>query len=240
MVVIPEAAAFEEKTWHRILVAENLRRMLERLSVSPCWTLDQGLSNILCRYKSLYETSLLQLDMVPSTMVFDRRIRFENSLQLGLIEYLERGVASLARETSEAVSSKSPVETAAALLKQMVTESPGKTQDQLLLRYMNEAPQSLKFPTKQDLRELLQFIAVREKREGDSQKEWHLLSDHPSLDCWHVKPGASRRQQRRRAEKQSRGDMPVNEDLLEDGAQAELQWFELLKWPNEIAYLLSQ
>ena len=92
----------------------------------------------------------------------------------------------------------------------------------------------MQFHTKNDLRELLQFIAVREKRDGDKKKLWYLVPDHSSLDCWHVQPRESRRQQRRRNEKQSRGNMVVDETLLVDGALAEAKWFDMLKWSKEV------
>jgi hypothetical protein len=231
---------FQEKTWHRIVVAENMRCMMKKLSASSSLSTNK-LSDLLSRYKSLHEETLSKVDLTHCSMVFDRRIRFEISLQQELIQYLEAGIASASndKDTSQTTADESPVETAAGILKEMIRESPEKTQDQILLRFISEAPQWLQFPSKGDVRELLQFIAVREKREGFSRKQWHLLPDHASLDCWSVRPGESRRRQRRRAEKQSTRGMAVDEALLAHGADAEEQWFALVKWPRQLEDLLS-
>jgi hypothetical protein len=218
--------SFSEKTWHRILVAENMRRML-----GQCASSSVELSDLLQRYQSLHETSLKKLDMTQSTMVYDRRIRYETVLQKELIEYMELGMASVTSDSVNLGSNKSPVEAAADLLKQMVLESSHKTQDQILLRYMSEAPQWMQFPTKHDLRELLQFIAIRERRDGDNRKVWYLVPNHSTLDCWYVQPGRSRR--RRRTEKQLKYDLKVDPTLLAEGERAETQWFGMLKWPRQ-------
>ena len=233
-------AAFGEKTWHRIVVAENMRRMMEQLSIS-CKQSSTESDTLLSRYRSLHENSLSKMDISQTSMVFDRRIRFEPTLQKNLIEYLENSIVSISSDVvgESHLSSKAPVEVAADMLKKIVEESPGKTQDQILLRYLSEAPRTLQFPSKKDLRELLLFIGIREKRQGDSRPQWYLLPDHPSLDCWHVQPGETRRQKRRKAARQSTtgSEIYVDQCLLEDGKNAEREWFDLVAWPRQLREL---
>eukprot|EP00980_Cylindrotheca_fusiformis_P004679 scaffold992_cov116-Cylindrotheca_fusiformis.AAC.14 len=228
---------FQENTWNRILVAENMRRMMQQLSASSSWSTD-SLGQLLTRYQLLHESSLMKRNSHPSTMVFDRRIRYEVSLQLELIQYLEAAIASTSAGASFAsVEYESAVESAARILKEMIEEDPEKTSDEILLRYMNEAPRRLQFPNKQDLRKLLQFIAVRGKREGSSRKQWRLLTDHPSLDCWPTQPGQTRRRHRKRYEE--RKSPPIDEALLTRGADAEEQWFQMAKWQIQFENELS-
>lgn len=226
---------FDEKTWYRIVVAENMRRMIQQLAHSSSWSTSK-FSVLLSRYQQLHEASLSKRHLEQCTMVFDRRIRFETSLQHALVRYLEAGIAATSKDAISSAPLETPIEAAASLLKEMVVEAPERSQDQILLRYINEAPRRLQFPSKPDLKHLLKFIAVREKREGSTRKQWYLLPDHTSLDSWPVSPGESRQRQRKRTERQS---PPLDDALLARGAEVEERWFEIVKWPRKFEEVLS-
>ncbi|CAJ1962264.1 unnamed protein product [Cylindrotheca closterium] len=223
---------FQEKTWHRIVVAENMRRRMESLSQSEAWSTMEP-SGLLKRYHSLHNDSLS--DTIPTrSMVSDNRIRYERTLQQQLVEYLEAGVDSVSDNPTLTTPTKTPVEVAAALLQTMVLESAGKTQDQILLRYLNEAPEYLQFPTKDNLKGLLTAIAMRQKPEGSTRKQWCLRPDPPRLDCWPIQPGKTSQRQRKSRRSKSLFD-PVDDALVERGAKAEETWFSLLKWKKNTA-----
>ena len=78
--------------------------------------------------------------------------------------------------------------------------------------------------------------------QGDSRPQWYLLPDHRSLDCWHVQPGETRRHKRRKAARQSTAgsEIYVDQSLLEDGKNAEREWFDLVAWPRQLRELLSE
>ncbi|KAL3927326.1 MAG: hypothetical protein SGBAC_013131 [Bacillariaceae sp.] len=223
--------SFEEKTWHRIVVAETMRRRMEALSQSETWSTMET-SQLLKRYHSLHNGSLSRTDTTPISMVYDNRIRYERSLQLELVQYIEAGVVdSVSDSLISTTPTKSPVDLAAELLQTMILESADKTQDQILLRYLNEAPEHLQFPTKENLKGLLTAIAIRQKPEGSTRKQWCLRSDPPRLDCWPIRPGRASHKQRK-ARRQPKSYSPVDNALVERGKKAEEKWFSLLKWSD--------
>lgn len=225
--------SFQEKTWHRIVVAENLRRRLEAFSKSKDWSTMQ-LSDLLARYHSMHKDSLSAIDATPINMVFDNRIRLERTLQLELVEYMEESVDSISDTPRSTTPKKTPVEVAANLLEKIVLESPEKTQDQILLRYLNEAPDQLQFPTKQNLKGLLTAIAVRQKPKDEpktARKQWCLRSDPPRLDCWPVQPGKTSPRQRKQNGLR-KTSVPVDDALVTRGMEAEERWFGMIHWPS--------
>lgn len=224
--------SFNEKTWHRIVVAENMRRRMQTLSQSEAWS-TMVASDLLRRYQSTYKDFLSSIDTSPVNMVLDNRIRLEQTIQIELVEYLEASIDSISDNPSPKASpKKTPVEMAAELLEKIVLEAPDKTQDQILLRYLNEAPDQLQFPAKDNLKGLLTAIAVRQKPDGSTRKQWCLRSDPPRLDCWPIQPGMTSPKQRKRNARLSLKSGPVDEALAARGIEAEEKWFELVQLPS--------
>jgi hypothetical protein len=240
-----DTKSFNEKTWHRVLIAENMRRMMEQLPSAP--SSPTTLSPVLTGYQTFYNNKHGSSSVVDTASLFeDHRIQHEPYLQQQLLQYLDQGVASTTskgnnnktgepsprKETTDPADFFSPAQSSAEFLRCIVQESPEKTQDLILLRYMKEAPLHLQFSRKQDLRDLLLFVAVREKREEDKRPHWYLKTSTTTMDDWYIQPGGGGRRRAKRAGNQHSAKT-VDEAMIAVGRMAEERWFERLKWPKQ-------
>lgn len=145
---------------------------------------------------------------------------------------------------------KSPAaELAIDFMKGLVQESSSssssfhsyKNQDEIVARYIQEAPYYLQSSRRQDLVDLLKRIAVREKRDDDVRPRWYLRDDD-SLDDdgillaattlekdWSFQPRRGRRSEKRRRSLRE-GSIEVDEELVDTGRSVEKQWLEHLQW----------
>jgi hypothetical protein len=229
---LSEQMTFSEKTWHRVLIAENVRRMLEYCSNVTSLE-EEPASDIISRYQSQYNLdffgSLAHLNQ-------DHRIQLdEDSLKM-LLQYLYQSVQTAS--TTESAGGTASLEhefhcttladSAAEVMRRIVEASQEKSQDHILSRYMNEAPSAYQFSSRKDLRELLNTIAVREKRHGGQRRQWYLLHE-TAMEDFYVQPG--RRRGRKRPRSKS-SNATFSESLIQLGVDAEEQWFAQLKWPR--------
>jgi hypothetical protein len=238
-----DTKSFSEKTWHRVLIAENMRRMMEQLPSAP--SSPTTLSPVLSGYQTFYNQKNDFSSVAATANMFeDHRIQHEPYLQQQLLQYLDQGVASTtskgdkkaedpspSKEIADPVDFFSPAHSSAEFLRSIVQESPEKIQDQILLRYMKEAPIHLQFSRKEDLRDLLLFVAVREKREEDKRPHWYLKTTPTTMEDWYIQPGGGRRRAKR-CGNQNRSKK-VDEAMVAVGRVAEERWFERLKWPKQ-------
>jgi len=137
---------------------------------------------------------------------------------------------------SESTTSTIPLELAARALQQIVLESAEKSQDLILNRYCREAPAELQFSRLASLRELLEHVAIKQKRAGDARRKWYLRGtvDNdgnvklPPLDAlYNVQPGRGRRSQQR--QRQRRASREVDTQVVAAGKSAEERWWTLFQ-----------
>eukprot|EP00546_Thalassionema_frauenfeldii_P000872 CAMPEP_0178935920 /NCGR_PEP_ID=MMETSP0786-20121207/24840_1 /TAXON_ID=186022 /ORGANISM="Thalassionema frauenfeldii, Strain CCMP 1798" /LENGTH=394 /DNA_ID=CAMNT_0020614175 /DNA_START=126 /DNA_END=1307 /DNA_ORIENTATION=+ len=79
---------YNEKTWHRVLIAENMRRMLDRVPVSV-----KTPNDILLQYQCQYNKQN-STNEFPPNLFLDHRLRFEPHLQEELVQYFDRALTS--------------------------------------------------------------------------------------------------------------------------------------------------
>jgi hypothetical protein len=217
---------FSELTWHRVLVAEAMRQLLD--AQPPCTTSSVPRKE-LTSYKVFYENH--QMDnssgAAVNTMFLDHRLRRDPYLQQQLLNYFQTTLSSsLVGQESTALGS--PSDLAVEFMVALVEESPTKTHDELLTRYMNEAPNYLQSSRKVDLSNLLKQLAVREKRNGDTKPKWYVREDIDP-DSLGFQPRRGRRSQKRQQSSLAVDEM--DEELLEAGRLAEMEWMQ--KWNEQ-------
>ena len=119
-------------------------------------------------------------------------------------------------------------ELAVEAMQQLVQDSPNKIQNEILLRYMNEAPEHLQSSRQQDLADLLNQIAIREKRHDDIRPRWYL-ADGAEQEALDFQPRRGRRSEKRiRAHIEQSAQ--VDEELVAMGRSTENRWLELIQW----------
>jgi len=234
--------AFSELTWHRVLVAEAMRRLLHLHTPTSTTSVSH---KELVAYKDFYENH--QIDnssgRPTDTMFLDHRIRREEYLQQQLLTYFQRTIlcsSSSSHGQGDIVVPKSPSEQAAEFMMTLVLESPMKTHDEILARYMNEVPTYFQSSRKVDLSSLLKQLATREKRHGDARPKWYVREDIPSSfeDDDGVplfQPNRSPRSEKRRRRSLSAGSTEMDVDLVDTGRTAEMEW--LHKWNERLGFV---
>ena len=254
-------SVFSELTWHRVLVAEAMRNLLEVAQTPPSSSSSassatpmrsspsEPLNNqhgVLSAYKTFYENH--QTDNSSGsgvdTMFLDHRIRRDPYLQQQLLSYFQNTLMSSSRSHTFL---KSPSELAVDFMRTLVVESSSstKTHDEILIRYMNEAPAHLQSSRKLDLSNLLKQLAVREKRDGDMKPKWYLRREEDDVvkdNDNDVVVNSFQPRRGRRSEKRQRlslsssssstggGEMEYN--LVETGRVVEVEWLQ--KWKRRL------
>ena len=207
---------FNEKTWHRVLFAENLRRRL------AAQTLEQECaSEHLNEYRSRFQEMAKDEEKV-TTMLLDHRIQYDPFQQQALLYYLDQSIDSTITESTDNTlaseagdSTITSVDSSAEFLRKLVQTLPEASKQDLLERYKKEAPIRLQFSSSSTLCNLLQLVATQES----NPPQWTLLSrkyddkDRPRRRGKHV-IGQYR--------------LVVDEALVEIGNSIESKWFELL------------
>lgn len=237
--------AFSELTWHRVLVAEAMRQLLELEeqggSISSS-ALSQNHGKLSGYAEFFMNHQKDNASGVPiDTMFLDHRIRRETYLQEQLLNYFQKtlGSSSVSNQDMPNVPQvKSPSDLAVEFLVALVHESSDKTRDQILLRYMKEAPSHLQSSRKQDLLDLLQCVAVREKRDADLKPRWYGREkvDLESI-AFHPRQGRRREQRRQRSLQAAVEDdddvvehnSDIEESLMQAGKILEGEWIRQWK-----------
>ena len=251
-----EQKSFDETTWHRVLVAENLRRILDTLLLPnlPMYA-KQGQYDstaILLEYLTQYnygsdnecsDISTANDGTNHNSLFRDHRLVYEPYMQQQLLQYLDRSVASIAslygtESASENLSNDAteisfrshfhPVKSCADWLRNIVKESSTKSRDDILKQYMDEAPSELQFSRKKDLIYLFTLIAVKEKRGNDRKPKWYLDPKQPNI----AEESYVRKMGRRRRRYPKKWHDETDEALIQIGIQAETRWFGRLQWPT--------
>ncbi|CAB9522129.1 expressed unknown protein [Seminavis robusta] len=235
---------FEEKTWHRVLIAEQLRRALTAIQPPNTIVQTNCMASIVQDYLNWYNNESYNADdddddddaKEGSSMFLDHRIRYEPHLQQELLYYLDQAVHSVTntsvvlcndndntQDTTPYSWMLSPIESSAAFLRRLVQESPHSTQAELLSRYKKEAPSHLQFTRQADLQALLLLVATRR---NDDTKEWKLLQNEDQDWSGVPEPRRGRRAQRR-VSRTRRKSRVVDDALVELGRVAEARWLDL-------------
>lgn len=79
---------YNEKTWHRVLIAENMRQMLERVPASV-----KAPNDILLQYQCQYNKQSSKNECPPN-LFLDHRLKFEPQMQEELVQYFDRALRS--------------------------------------------------------------------------------------------------------------------------------------------------
>ncbi len=215
---------FQEKTWHRVVVAELMQRLLQ--TKEP----ESSTSQLLVHYKDFYQQHQVDnhFGSPVDTMFLDHRLRCEPYLQQQLLRYFQASVLddNPNEKDKDPLPFKSPSQLAVEFMQELVQESSCKSQEEILARYRNEAPVQLQTSRGKDLLELLQKVAVRERRDDDTRPRWHLLeiSDYAGFQ-----PQRGRRSEKRRQAQLDNSDDDIDEGLIATGAFFESEWLERVK-----------
>eukprot|EP00547_Thalassionema_nitzschioides_P007703 CAMPEP_0194220700 /NCGR_PEP_ID=MMETSP0156-20130528/29040_1 /TAXON_ID=33649 /ORGANISM="Thalassionema nitzschioides, Strain L26-B" /LENGTH=437 /DNA_ID=CAMNT_0038950843 /DNA_START=137 /DNA_END=1450 /DNA_ORIENTATION=- len=95
---------YTEKTWHRVLIAENMRQMMDRFPEPAETTISDVLSQYQFRYNQENSTKEHTLNLF-----LDHRMRFEPHLQQELHEYFDRSLASVEYDKVQATVNETTV-----------------------------------------------------------------------------------------------------------------------------------
>ena len=168
---------WEEKTWHRVLFAEHLRRLLMERYTNDIY--NSSSSDHLLGYQRRFQQAATEKDdkgdnkTHASTMFRDHRIRYDPYQQQELLHYLDQSVDSDATKRSEfytndtehstilPVPSPRPTDSCAEFLRQLIHESdPGLSPEELVSSYIQEAPTRFQFSQRSDVVQLVRLVTT--------------------------------------------------------------------------------
>ena len=119
----------------------------------------------------------------------------------------------------------------------IVQDSQDKTKQDILTRYINEAPSDLQFTRRQDLEDLLKSIALRERtQDASARRQWTLLFDptDPQDGNFNLQPRRGRRSHKRqrqhREQGEGNGSVVGNEDTVAVAIGLEQRFLDQLHW----------